>query len=158
MDESEKPAWATRGESSSRATPPQRRILIVDSQPLVRRGLIALIDHEPDLTVCAAAATRRAGLEAIASSQADLVVTELSFEDGDGLDLVENIRSSDEDLPVLVFSMHDAPRHTRRAFRAGALGYVSKQETGETLLVAIRCVLGGEKYVSPKLRVGLDHP
>jgi DNA-binding NarL/FixJ family response regulator len=144
------------GKTSSPGAPARRRILIVDDHPLVRRGLTALIDNEPDLTVCAEAATQRAGLAAIATFRPDLVIADLSLEDGDGLALVEEIRSGYEDLPVLVLTMRDAPRWAHRAFRAGASGYVSKQEMGETLLSAIRGVLGGERYVSPRIRGKLD--
>lgn len=143
-----------REESSSAGPPAQRRILIVDDHPLVRRGLAALIDSEPDLMVCAVAAGFRDGLAAMAASRPDLVILDLSLADGagaDGLALIEEIRSGDAELPVLVLSMHDAPRYARRAFRAGASGYVTKQEVTETLLVALRCVLGGETYVSPKI-------
>src|SRR6059036_1980819 len=121
-----------RIKSTAPEAPARRRILIVDNHALVRRGLTALIDNEADLTVCAAVATQEAGLEAIATCRPDLVITDL------------------------VLTMHDAPVHARRAFRAGARGYVSKPELGETLLLAIRCVLGGEKFVSPMLREGLS--
>lgn len=123
----------------------------------MRRGLTALINNEPDLIVCAEAATPQAGFAAIASSHPDLVITDLSMGDVDsaGLSLVKEIRSAYAYLPVLVFTMHDAPHYARRAFSAGANGYVSKQELGETLLVAIRCVLKGERYLSPKLSA--DH-
>ena len=130
----------------------ERRILIVDDHPLVRRGLAALIANEPDLTVCAEAATHRAGLEAIASSRPDLVIADLSLADGDGLEMVGDIRAGHGDLPVLVLSMHDAPVYLQQAFRAGANGYVTKQEMSETVLIAIRRVLGGWRYVSPKMR------
>jgi len=145
--------------SSSGGSPAQRRILIVDDHPLVRRGLAALIDSEPDLTVCAAAAGHREGLEAVALSRPDLVVADLSLADGagcDGLALVEEIRSNHEELPILVLTMHDAPQYARQAFRVGASGYVTKQEMSETLLVAMRSVLDGEKYVSPMIRRALD--
>jgi len=145
-----------RIKSTAPEAPARRRILIVDNHALVRRGLTALIDNEADLTVCAAVATQEAGLEAIATCRPDLVITDLVLDDGDGLDLVRDIRAGHEDLPVLVLTMHDAPVHARRAFRAGARGYVSKPELGETLLLAIRCVLGGEKFVSPMLREGLS--
>ena len=144
-----------RGTSPAKG-PGKRRILIVDDHPLVRLGLTALIDNEPDLTVCASAANHRAGLEAIASSQPDLVIADLSLGIDDGLAMVEEIRSGHEDLPVLVLTMHDAPLYARRAFRAGALGYVSKKEMTETLLIAIWCVLRGERFVSPEIRAGLD--
>jgi DNA-binding NarL/FixJ family response regulator len=148
---------ATR-KSSAPGPLARRRILIVDDHPLMRRGLTALIDSEPDLIVCAEAATPRTGFEAVASSRPDLVITDLSMGDGDGegLALVKDIRSGYEALPVLVLTTHDAPHYARRAFRAGANGYASKQELGETLLVAIRCVLNGEKYLSPKMSAGLD--
>jgi len=145
-----------RRTSLSTETPAIRRILIVDDHPLVRLGLTALIENDPDLTVCAAVATHQAGLEAIASSRPDLVIADLSLGIDDGLAMVEEIRSSHEDLPVLVLTMHDAPLYARRAFRAGALGYVSKKEMTETLLIAIWCVLRGERFVSPEIRAGLD--
>jgi len=121
----------------------------------MRRGLTALIDNEPDLIVCSEAATPQAGFEAIATARPDLVITDLSMGDGDGagVSLLQDIRSSYEALPVLVLTMHDALRYARRAFRAGANGYASKQELGETLLVAIRSVLNGEKYLSPKIQL-----
>ena len=148
---------ATR-KSLSRASPTRRRILIVDDHPLMRRGLTALIDNEPDLIVCAEAATPRAGFEAIASARPDLVITDLSMGDGvsAGLTLVQDIRSGYADMPVLVLTIHDAPQYARRAFSAGANGYVNKQELGETLLVAIRCVLNGQKYLSPKIKPDAD--
>jgi DNA-binding NarL/FixJ family response regulator len=156
LDLSEERRRAMRREQSPEATHPKRRILIVDDHPLVRRGLIALIDNEPDLTVCASAGTHDAGLEAVASSRPDLVIADLSLGIDDGLAMVEEIHSGHCDLPVLVLSMHEAPVYARRALRAGARGYVTKQEMLETLLVAIRRVLDGEEFVSPDLRAGLD--
>jgi len=146
-----------RTKSSSRGPSAKRRILIVDDHPLVRRGLTALIDNEPDLTVCAEAATQRAGLDAISSSRPDMVIADLSLKDGDGLDMVKEIWLGHKRLPVLVLSMHDAPIYAERAFQAGASGYVSKQEMSETVLIAIRGLLDGEKYVSPKTEEKLDH-
>ena len=141
---------------SSGTAPTRRRILIVDSHPLMRRGLTALIDHESDLVVCAEAGTHRAGLEAIAAARPDLVITDLSFEGVDGLALIRDICSYHKELPVLVLSMHDAPHYAERTLRAGARGYVTKQEVGETLLLAIRRVLQGGRFVSPKTGAGLE--
>jgi DNA-binding NarL/FixJ family response regulator len=143
------------GEGSPEETTAKRRILIVDDHPLVRRGLTALIDHEPDLTVCAEAATLREGIEAIEASRPDLVIADLSLGIDDGLAMVEEVHSGHEDLPVLVLTMHDGPVYARRALAAGARGYVTKQEMIETLLVAIRCVLDGDEFVSPDLRAEL---
>ena len=138
--------------SSSRGQPAQRRILIVDDHPLVRRGLTALIESEPDLTVCGEAAGCRAGLDAIAALGPDLVIADLSLGDGEGLELVRQSRARGGSGPILVLTMHDGPLHARRALRAGASGYVTKQELSETLLIAMRCVLEGEEYVSPRIR------
>lgn len=137
------------------ATKTRRRLLIIDNHTMMRRGLSTLIDNESDLTVCAEA-THEEGLEAIATSQPDLVITDLWLVESDGFGLIKEIRARHTDLPVLVLSMHAAPQYARRALQAGATGYVSKQEMGETLLIAIRCVLDGKTYVSPKLRVGFD--
>jgi DNA-binding NarL/FixJ family response regulator len=135
--------------------PAKRRILIVDAHALVRRGLASLIDGEPDLSVCAAVGTPQEGLEAIASAGPDLVIVDLSFEEGLGLDLVRKILSRHPDMPVLIISILDAPIYAERAFEAGATGYVTKQELDETVLIAIRTVLAGDKYLSSKLRPDL---
>lgn len=136
-------------------TKTRQRILIIDNHPLVRRGLSTLIDNEPDLMVCAAV-TRCEALEAIATRRPDLVITDLWLAEADGFGPITAIRASHADLPVLVLSMHVAPRYAQRALHAGANGYVSKQEMGETLLIAIRSVLDGDTYVSPKMRAGPD--
>jgi DNA-binding NarL/FixJ family response regulator len=136
--------------------PTTQRILIVDDHPLVRRGLNALIESEGDLTVCAEAATRQAGLAAVATFSPDLVIADLSLGEGDGLAMVKDIRAGHRDLPILVLTMHEGPVYAERAFRAGANGYVTKREMSETLLAAIRCVLAGETWVSPSLRARLD--
>jgi DNA-binding NarL/FixJ family response regulator len=134
---------------TAQSAPVKRRILIVDDHPLVRRGLTALINAEPDLFVCAEAASQRDGLGAIAAARPDLVIADLSLSDGDGLELVREIRSRHVGLRVLVLTMHDAPLYVRRAFAAGAGGYVTKLELTETLLVAIRSVLRGETFGAP---------
>ncbi len=110
--------------------------------------------------VCAEAATQQTGLEAVASSRPDLVLADLSLGagNGNGMEMVKDIRAGHEALPVLVLSMHDAPVYAEYSFRAGANGYVCKQEISEVLLVAIRRLLGGERYVSPKMRVGCSLP
>jgi DNA-binding NarL/FixJ family response regulator len=134
---------------TAKSEPTKRRILIVDNHPLVRRGLTALINAEPDLVVCAEAAKEQDGLIAVATARPDLVITDLSLGDSDGLALVRDIRSRRAGPPVLVLSMHEAPTYVRRAFAAGANGYVVKSEMTETLLDAIRDVLRGQTYGAP---------
>jgi DNA-binding NarL/FixJ family response regulator len=126
------------------ATPVKWRIFIVDAHPLLRRGLAALIDNEPDLSVCAEAETGLAALDAIAAGGADLVIADFSFDDGLGLGLAAEIRARYPRLPVLLMSIDDATLCCERALQAGARGCVSKQELDGTALTAIRVALDGE--------------
>jgi len=131
-------------------------ILIVDDHPIVRRGLTSLIESEPDLAVSGAVATHEAALEAIVGNPPDLVIVDLALEgNGDGLDLVKDLKSRHPKLPALVLSMHDEALYAERCLRAGARGYVTKQELGETVLLAIRRVLAGETYMSDTLQARL---
>jgi DNA-binding NarL/FixJ family response regulator len=116
---------------------------------LVRRGLRALIDAEPDLTVCAEAANPSDGLSAIEETRPDLVIADLSLGPGNGLELVRAIRSRHADVRVLLLTTHEAPRYVRLALAAGANGHVGKREMTETLLIAMRSVLRGEAFGAP---------
>lgn len=127
---------------------PRKRILIVDDHALLRRGLASLIETEQDLVVCAEADTRQGGLDAIATSKPDLVIADLSLKDSDGLEMIKDIKQRFPGLPVLALSMHEEIIYAERALRAGARGYVTKQELGDTVLTAIRRVLVGEIHTS----------
>ena len=124
-------------------TPGKRRILIVDANPLLRRGLAALIGAEPDLAVCAEAATAQEALDAIAAAGPGLVMADFSFEDGLGLALVREIRVRHDGLPVLLMSTDNGPVYLERALEAGASGCVSKQALNGKALSAIRAALDG---------------
>jgi DNA-binding NarL/FixJ family response regulator len=134
----------------------RRRILIVDAHPLVRRGLVALIDAQPDLVVCAQAATRREAIDAIAAARPDLAIVDLSLRGAPGL--LRQACANGIGPPVLVLTVHETPLHVRRAFAAGAVGYVTKRAGTGTLLLAIRSVLRGESFVSPGLGVRSTWP
>lgn len=135
--------------------PARRTILIVDDHPMLRRGLAALIEAEPGLTVCGEAATRSAALAAIRASPPDLVIVDLVLGDSHGLDLVKDMRAHHPQIPALVLSMHDEAVYAERSLRAGARGYVTKRELDDTLLIAIHRVLAGETYMSAKLQAQL---
>lgn len=126
-------------------------ILIVDDHPMLRRGLTSLIESEPDLLVCGEAASCQAGLQAILESKPDLVIVDLGLEGSDGLDLIKDMKAQHPRTPALVLSMHDESLYAERAFRAGARGYVTKQQLDDTVLIAIRRLLNGEMYMSEKL-------
>lgn len=135
--------------------PVQKTILIIDDHPILRLGLSALIESQPDLTICGEAATCRAGLEAIRENQPDLVIVDVVLQNDDGLDLVKTMKGCHAEIPALVLSMHDEPVYAERSLRLGARGYVMKNELEDTLLVAIRQVLNGEIYMSDKLKARL---
>ncbi len=133
----------------------KKAIIIADDHPLMRRGLTALIDSEPDLVVSGEAGACGTALQAIARRPPDLAIIDLSLEGGeDGLDLVKALKIRSPPIPSLVLSMHPEAIYAERALRAGARGYLSKQQLGETVLVAIRRVLSGRIYMSEAL--GMD--
>jgi DNA-binding NarL/FixJ family response regulator len=124
------------------------RILIVDDHTVVRQGLILLIDQEPDLVVCAEAESAGQALEAIEKQQVDLAIVDISLDGPNGIQLTERIKSQHPQLPVLVLTMHDEELYVKRAFQAGAKGYVTKHEASGTIVTAIRLILKGKEYIS----------
>jgi DNA-binding NarL/FixJ family response regulator len=137
--------------TSERGPLGKKTILIVDDHPVLRRGLATLIESEPDLAVCGEAATYQAALEAIREHRPDLVVVDLAIEGRDGLDLVKELKVLHPEVPALVLSMYDESVYAERCLKAGAHGYVTKQELDTTVLVAIHRVLDGERYMSNKV-------
>lgn len=127
------------------------RVFLVEDHPIVRQGLAQLINQEGDLEVCGEAETPKQALEVVGALHPDLAIVDLALKSSSGLDLIKTFRAQMPALPVLVLSMYDEDLYAERALRAGALGYVMKQEATETLLEAIRSVLQGEVYVSRKL-------
>jgi DNA-binding NarL/FixJ family response regulator len=128
------------------------RIFLVDDHPIVRQGLAQLINHEQDLMVCGEAENARAAIELLPECKPDFLIVDISLKGGmDGIELIKTIRSRDTDLPVLVLSMHDESLYAERALRAGALGYIMKQEGMEKMITAIRRVLDGRVYVSEEM-------
>ena len=115
------------------------------------RGLKELIDHEKDLMVCGLVDGASQALEGIKTSRPDIVVSDLTLKNSNGLDLVKDIKIRYGDLPVLILSMHDENLYAERCLRAGARGYITKDETIENIIQAIRRVLGGDIHLSPEI-------
>jgi DNA-binding NarL/FixJ family response regulator len=136
------PARPRHGQASRK-----HRVLVVDDHPIVRQGLALLINREPDLVVCGEAEEAGSAAEAIATLNPDIVILDISLGGPDGLELLKQVRARDADLPVLVLSMHDEAIYAERALRAGANGYIMKQEATDLVLVAIRRILAGQVYV-----------
>lgn len=128
----------------------KKRVFVVDDHQVVREGLRLLIDREPDLVVCGEADGTEAALDAIAHLRPDILIVDISLSGPDGLDLIKAIRLTKTNPPVLVLSMHDELIYAERALRAGASGYLMKQEGTERLLVALRRILRGDVYLSDR--------
>ncbi len=126
------------------------RIILVDDHPLIRERLADILNHEPDLTVCGEAEDRYGALEAVRKQQPDLVLADLTLKASDGLELIKDLYAAWPKLPVLVVSMHDESLYAERVIRAGARGYITKQEATRNILAAVRRVLAGGIYVNEK--------
>ena len=137
----------------------KRNVLIVDDHPLLRDGLAKVINQQPDLAVCGEAADARAGLAAAAKLRPDVVIADLTMDEGNGLDLIKDLHLRQPGLPVLVLSMHHENLYAERAVRAGARGYVMKREPVAAVLAALRKVLAGQMALSDAIvRRLLDAP
>jgi DNA-binding NarL/FixJ family response regulator len=128
--------------------PEKHRILIVDDHPIVRQGLSQLIDQEQDLNVCGQAENAHDAMAAIKDLDPDLVVVDITLKETNGMELIKDIKVRHPNLPVLTLSMHDEAVYAERALRAGAKGYIMKQEATEKVVTAIRRVLTGDVYIS----------
>lgn len=126
------------------------RILLVDDHPLVRESLKRIIEQQPDLGVCGEADNGSQALELVATTRPHLVILDLTLKDSHGLELIKNLSDSYPQVLTLVFSMHEETLHAERVIRAGARGYVAKEEPPAKILLAIRKVLSGEIYWSEK--------
>ncbi|RMG10805.1 MAG: DNA-binding response regulator [Planctomycetota bacterium] len=134
-------------------TPTKQRtqILLVDDHPVVRHGLKQLLEQEEDLEVCCEAEGLEGALECIGRHQPHMAIVDLSLGTRDGLELLKEIQAKHSWLPVLVVSMHEESLYSERVLRAGALGYLNKQEATETIVPAVRRVLAGGIYLSEKV-------
>src|SRR5437870_1736566 len=129
-----------------RAAPSRKRLIIVDDHPIFRQGIAQLINHESDLEVCGEAETARDALTRIDELQPDLVLVDITLKGTNGIELLKSLKAQYPKLPVLVLSMHDESLYAERALRAGARGYVMKQEPADRVMGAVRKVLDGELY------------
>src|SRR5277367_6867675 len=127
------------------------KVFLVDDHPLVREWLTQLIQRESDLAVCGEAEDTQDALEKITETKPDIVIADISLKTTHGLELVKDLQVRFPTLPVLILSMHDESLYAERVLRAGARGYITKQEATKKILLAIRRVLSGEIYISEKM-------
>ncbi|MBI4622512.1 MAG: response regulator transcription factor [Verrucomicrobia bacterium] len=131
--------------------PVRRAILLVDDHPFMRAGLAQLIERQPDMLVCGEAGDPTGAFQELRKKKPDLVLTDLTMPGRSGLEFIKDLLAADSTVAVLVISMHDELVYAERVIRAGARGYIMKEAGGENLLAAIRQVLRGEVYVSPRI-------
>ncbi|HEY3304620.1 MAG TPA: response regulator transcription factor [Candidatus Binatia bacterium] len=137
------------------STSSKKSILLVDDHPIVLEGLKQLIEQQSDLMVCGELADGRATLQTVDKLRPDLAIIDISLKGVNGLDVIKALREQCPDLPVLALSMHDETLYAERALRAGANGYVMKQEATKNLLNAVRQLLGGGMYLSENVTAKL---
>jgi DNA-binding NarL/FixJ family response regulator len=123
-------------------------IAIVDDHPLVREGLAARINAQPDMEVCGEADDIESAMELIVAARPSLVIVDIALRDGHGIDLIKRIVAAGINTRMLVVSAYDESLFAERALRAGALGYINKQELQGKVIEALRTVLRGERYLS----------
>ncbi len=129
----------------------RKRVLIVDDHPLLREGIVAVINQQEDLVVCGESFDASDAMAAIAACNPDVVITDLCLHSSSGLDLIMRIHRQHPEVPVLVLTVHSEDQYAEAALRAGARGYVMKSEAVDVVVAAVRKVLRGQTAVSPRI-------
>lgn len=136
----------TRQPEAEKAT-----VVLVEDHPMFRERLAELINKEPDLEVCGEADNIRDGFDLITQRGAQVAIIDISLQGASGLELLKNLKAASVTIPVLILSMHDESLYAERALRAGARGYITKNEASAKVMTALRQVLAGEIYVGTKV-------
>jgi len=127
------------------------KVLIVDDHPIVREGLDRLLSRQEDLVVCGQAEDASQALSLLETARPDLAIVDISLASGNGLDLVRQMRAKNTEIRILVSSMHDETLYAERALRAGARGYINKQQATDKIVEALRRILDGRIYLSDRM-------
>jgi len=139
------PTVAAKGER-------KRKVFLVDDHPIVRERLGELIAQEADLEVCGEAEDANTALKMIGALQPDIAIVDITLKDTYGIELIKNLKERESHIPVLVLSMHEESMYGERAIRAGAKGYLNKQEASKKVISAIRTILAGDIFVSEQMK------
>jgi len=127
------------------------RVLLVDDHPIVRQGIGMLIDQQPDMVVCGEADSSPDALRLLGKAQADVAVVDLTLKESTGLELIKDIRVQYPAMLILVYSMRDESFYAERVLRAGARGYITKEEGGRAVIEGIRKILTGQIFLSARM-------
>jgi DNA-binding NarL/FixJ family response regulator len=141
--------------ASNKKAEPGKRIVIIDDHPLFRKGLEQLISSSNGFAVCGEAGNAAEGLSALRKLKPDLTIIDISLPGANGIELIKNIRAEFPKLPLLVLSMHDESVYALRSIRAGAQGYIMKQEALENVVRALHEIMSGRPYLSPAMSARL---
>ncbi len=131
----------------------KKKIFIVDDHEIVRLGLMQIINKRENLIVCGEADNTLDALKRIEEQNPDLAIVDISLKDSNGLELIKDIRVRFPKLPTLVLSIYDESIYAERALRAGASGYIMKQELTDSVILAIQTILSGRKYLSSDMSI-----
>lgn len=126
--------------------------LVVDDHPVFRQGLVAMIKSDERYALCGEAGSAVEALAALENAVPDIALVDISLVGKSGLDLVRTLKTQHPEMLILIISMHDEVVYAKRALKAGARGYVMKQEAPSVMLDAIKTVLSGKIYVSAQMR------
>ncbi len=133
------------------------RIAIIDDHPVTRKGLATMIALEPDMEVCGEAEDVGQALKVIRETSPDLAIVDVSLKTGNGIDLVARLREQESPVRALVCSMYEESLYADRALRAGAMGYINKDASTETIVAAMRRIMTGKVYLSPDMSERMLH-
>ena len=143
--------------SAKQAQPNKKRILLVDDHPVLRKGLVRLIDSKDEFVVCGEASTAADAMALIRELEPHLAIVDIGLPGASGIELTKTIRAEFQKLPVLILSMHEEAFYATRALRAGAMGYIVKQDAIDNIVEALREALNGRCYLSPVIAAQLQH-
>lgn len=132
-------------------TTPKLKVLLVEDHPMFREHLCQLIKRDLGMVICGEADNIREAMDLIHEQKPDIAIVDITLRGSSGLELLKDIKAQDVDINVLVLSMHDEDLYAERALRAGAKGYITKNEASTELIKAIRCVMNGDVYASRQL-------
>jgi DNA-binding NarL/FixJ family response regulator len=143
--------------TTTAATPAKLRVLLIDDHPITRQGIRALVNQQLNTEVCAEADNAGQALQLVSEVKPDVVILDISLPTTNGIELTKQIKSIAPNMPILVVSMHDESLYAERAIRAGAMGYVMKEEAGDKVALALQHLLRGEMYLSAKMKQRMLH-
>lgn len=135
--------------------PERAKVLIVDDHPAIREALAIRISRTPELTVCGESEDLTEAIRLVSNEKPDVAIIDISLKSGDGIDLIKHIKARRKEVRMLVWSMHGEKVYAERALRAGAHGYITKEQATDQIVDAIRQVLADKVYLSPAMQESL---